>query len=510
MQGVISAGSRPTAEAGAAILAAGGHAVDAAVAASFAVAAGEPTVTSLAGGGMMLVRDGATQEVTVLDFFGNAPQLKQSEVENLDFYSIDLNYGPTTQSFYVGAGSAGVPGNIPGLCTAQERWGRFSLAEVIEPACRLLREGAVLGPRQAALAQFLAPILISQPEPKAIFAPTGRFLESGDSFRLPVLADTLEALADQRWQDFYDGPMRSQMLAQFGPDNGGLLTAEDFDNYQVIERPPLTVKSGDALVYTMPPPAAGGPMIGLMRLLLTEHRAEDFSRERALCAAMATADAARLVGRLATSGADLDWCVHDFRTRIQGSLASPALPGGPPSTTHISVVDQDGNAASVTLSHGESNACLIDGMGIMMNNFLGEDDLLPHGFGTAPTGERLATMMSPTIVEAADGGLHVLGTGGSNRIRTAILQVIGSLIDDGLTPSAAVNEPRLHYEAGVLNAETFGSANVRALKEISSERFVPFEDPHLFFGGVNLASRLRDGRFDGGGDPRRGGHCVIV
>jgi len=510
MKGVISAGSIPTAEAGAAILADGGNAVDAAVAACFAVAAGEPTVTSLAGGGMMLVRHGETGQVEVLDFFGNAPLMAQADVSPLDFYSIDLNYGPTTQSFYVGAGSAGVPGNIPGLCTAQERWGSVSLDEVIRPACVLLREGASLGPRQAALAQFLAPILTNQIPPRAIFAPQGRFLEAGDMFRLPVLADTLEALAAQGWRDYYDGPMRSQMLKQFGPSQGGLLTTEDFDRYAVCTRDPLIVQSGDSTMYTMPPPAAGGPMIGLMRRLMTEFSDEKIDRTRILCAAMATADAARLVGRLANSGPEFDWCADDFRERLTGDLQTPSLNGGPPSTTHISVVDAKGNAASVTLSHGESNACLLDGMGIMMNNFLGEDDLLPHGFGTAAVGERLATMMSPTIVEKTDGTLHVLGTGGSNRIRTAILQVVSALIDEAASPQAAVEAPRIHYEGGVLNAETFGAADLTAMQNIPCDEYVPFDAPHLFFGGVSLASRLTTGALAGGGDPRRGGHCIIV
>ena len=149
-------------------------------------------------------------------------------------------------------------------------------------------------------------------------------------------------------------------------------------------------------------------------------------------------------------------------------------------------------------------------MGIMMNNFLGEDDLLPHGLGTAAPGERLATMMSPTIVERSDGAVYVLGTGGSNRIRTAILQVINALIDDEATPEEAVTRPRLHYEAGVLTAETYGTAPVDALKGIGAESFVTFDAPHLFFGGVNLASRSADGQLCGQGDPRRGGHCIVV
>ena len=119
-------------------------------------------------------------------------------------------------------------------------------------------------------------------------------------------------------------------------------------------------------------------------------------------------------------------------------------------------------------------------------------------------------MMSPSMVSLNDGRIHVLGTGGSNRIRTAILQVIGRLLDDGYLPQDAVDAPRIHYEAGVLNAEFFGDVSEPLLKELAGDRLVQFDAPHLFFGGVQLASKLNDGTLCGGGDPRRGGHVIIV
>ena len=510
MKGVIAAGSQPTAEAGAQILAEGGNAVDAAVGACFAVAAGEPTITSLAGGGMMIIRSGQTGEVQVHDFFGNAPIRSQADHPNLDFHSIDLSYGPTTQSFYVGAGSAGVPGVIPGLCTALENFGSWTLSDVIQPACQVLRNGAVLGPKQAELAVFLEPILTSTPSGRKIFAPHGRYLRAGDRFKLPILAETLESMASAGWSRFYRDSVQTQLIKQFGPESGGLLTQADFDNYQVRNHAPLMIRSGQSEVLTIPPPAAGGPMIALMRILLRSIDSAHTSRELGLCAAMATADAARLTNRLAPSEANELWWRRDFSERLDGPLFVPKMPGGPPSTTHISVVDRQGNAVGVTFSHGESNASAIEGTGIMMNNFLGEEDLLPHGLGTATTGERLATMMSPTLVTKDDGSLFVLGTGGSNRIRTAILQVIGRILDEDTDPASAVRAPRLHFEDGVLTAETFGSADIDSLTRLDTSAFVPFPEPHLFFGGVNVAALNADGTLDGGADPRRGGHCIIV
>ena len=174
MKGVVSAGSIPTAETGARILADGGNAIDAAVGACMAVSAGEPTLTSLAGGGMMILHLAKTNQTIIHDFFGDAPKLKQSEVDGLDFYPIELDYGPTTQRFYVGRGAAGVPGVLPGLCSALDHWGTMPLRDVIAPACRLLRHGAVIGAGQAALAEFLEPILTETEAGRDIFAPDGR------------------------------------------------------------------------------------------------------------------------------------------------------------------------------------------------------------------------------------------------------------------------------------------------------------------------------------------------
>ena len=510
MYGVISAGSTPTAETGAKILANGGNAMDAAVGACFAVAAGEPTLTSLAGGGMMMVHSARTGQTIVHDFFGNAPKLSQAEAVNLDFYPIKLNYGPTTQKFYVGRGAAGIPGVIPGLCSALDRWGTQSLAQVIKPACKLLRDGAIIGAGQAALAQFLKPILTETKASRAIFAPEGDYLDLGTRFKLPVLADTLEDMAGQGWTHFYEGYLRNLILDQFGPDNGGLITAQDMDSYAVMERQPLVLNAGGGQLNTIPLPAAGGPMIGLMRQLFKLDACSNATRERRLCAAMATADYARLHGRLQNDAADFYWCSNDYLARINGSVQGPSQPGGPSCTTHISVVDSSGNAVGVTFSHGESNGRPIGNTGIMMNNFLGEEDLLPKGLGTAAPGQRLATMMSPTIVSTDDGSMFVLGTGGSNRIRTAILQVLGRILDEDMTPAEAVKAPRLHYESGVLNVELFNESEREKFHGIDTSAFVPFDAPHMFFGGVNCAARMANGQLNGGADSRRGGHCIVV
>ncbi len=180
-------------------------------------------------------------------------------------------------------------------------------------------------------------------------------------------------------------------------------------------------------------------------------------------------------------------------------------------TTHISVIDRSGETVSLSLSNGEGNGGLVPGTGIMLNNMLGEEDINPRGFHRWPTDRRLASMMAPTVVHLADGRLAAAGSGGSNRIRTAILQVLSNLVDFGMTARRAVHSPRIHYERGRLGVE--GGYRKREIARLIADypdhRLWPGRN--LFFGGVHTA--LADpaaGRFSGAGDPRRDGVALVI
>jgi len=515
--GAIAAGSEATAEAGVEVLRAGGTAVDAAVAACFATAAGEPTLTSLAGGGVLLYREGGSGRVRFCDFFANAPGLDEAPSEPLDFRAVDLQFGPATQRFHVGAGAAAVPGVVPGLCAAWERWGRLPLREVVRPACRFLREGVVIGPWQAEMFHVLAPILSLTDEGRIQFGTGNRLCGQGDLFRLPLLAEFLEHLAEGDWRKAYRERVEEPVLRHFGCDAGGRIGPRDIDSYQVLFRDPLRFAYRGATVYTSPPPAAGGSLVALMlRLLESEPvgRLEAGGQEHlhALCRAMRVADEARAAGGAEAALAEVTrWVARYCALAAEPLDSAPIAPGGPGSTTHVSVVDGEGNAAAVTFSHGEGNGFLIPGTGIMMNNLMGEEDLFPDGFHRWPSGARLSTMMSPTLVEGGDGSFTVLGSGGANRIRTAITQVVSLLVDHGRPVADAVGAPRAHFEAGVLNVEVAGRPRGGAfLGELGARDVIRFDRPHLFFGGVHAVQRARDKSLTGIGDPRRGGACRVL
>jgi gamma-glutamyltranspeptidase/glutathione hydrolase len=521
MRGAVAAGSDATVAAGAEILEAGGNAVDAAVGACFAVAAGEPTLTSLAGAGVMLYRSGETGEIQFCDFFANAPGLGLggARPDPHDFYAVEVNFGPAVQPFYVGAGSAAVPGAIPGLCTALERWGSMPLHRVIEPACKILREGVVLGAWGAKAVGILEPIMFATEAGRRQFGVDGHIIGEGDRYRLPQLAETLERIASGDWRARYREVIGEPVLRQYGLQAGGWITAEDLDAYRVDFRPPLVSRYRDYAIHTNPPPAAGGLMVLLMLGLLESveelgsYRPGSREQLHALCRAMRVADEARDSGDQGLPMEQFQRALERFRGLEGRPLAAgPAAPGGPGSTTHVSVIDEAGNAASITFSYGEGNGSLVGETGIMMNNLLGEEDLFPGGFHSWPAGKRLATMMCPTLVVSPDGqDVVVMGTGGANRIRTALMQVISNLLDRGLRARPAVEAARVHFEDGVLNAEGFDDPDLeRTLRALGAERVVTFDEPNLFFGGVHLVRRRADGTFSGAGDPRRGGACRVV
>ncbi|MCA9670139.1 MAG: gamma-glutamyltransferase [Myxococcales bacterium] len=533
MKGACAGGAEKTVEAAREILDLGGNAVDALVAACFATPVSEPVLTSLLGGGALIVRSAESGEVRVLDFFTNAPGIGGPPPDaSLDFHTTAIDFGPARQSFQVGRGAAAVPGALPGLCSALERWGSLSLAEVIKPACRMLREGVAMAPLQAFAARVLAPIVMTSESSRRIYAPSGEILAEGETLAIPEVADALEDLSERGYARYHDEVLAPLLLAEFGVERGGRLTRADLDSYRVEVREPLVARYRDRTVYTNPPPALGGKMLTTMlRLLegldvdaLGEHSTVEHTR--VLAQAMRVADAARAAGALdglqgeaGSLGKDAPlrqagpWIEH-FRALVNGNTrldAAPDAPGGPGATTHISVVDSKGNAAGLTFSHGEGCGHVVPELGITMNNMMGEADLHPEGFHRVAPGTRLRTMMSPTLMIADDGTLTVLGSGGANRIRTALLQVISNLVDHRMDPDEAVQSPRVHFESGVLAVELdgrpFGDGGLTAL---GAPELTTFAEHNLFFGGVHMCRRRADGRLDGAGDRRRGGCFTIT
>jgi gamma-glutamyltranspeptidase / glutathione hydrolase len=490
--GMVAAGHPLTAEAGARALREGGNAVDAAVGAVLASWATEPLLTGPGAGGYMLVA-GAGEEPTLLDFFVEAPGRGADPSQRADLLPCEVSFGDAVQVFNCGPASCGAYGMTAGLAAALERWGSLDAAALAAPAAAMAREGVALSAAQAHVFDILEPILVSTPESRAAFAPDGPLLREGDRFRSPELADTIERFGAEGAAPFYSGDLAEAVVDWVGA-GGGQLTRADLAAYEPAARTPVRAAYRGREVLTNPPPSAGGTLLALAMARLDE-RSDGAPSAVDIVAVMEEAQALR-------TPAFAEGLVEPgFADRLLASRLG--------STTHISVLDADGRACSVTCTNGEGSGVVVPGTGIHVNNVMGEQDLNPLGFFTYPSGRRMPSMMAPTVVLGTDGEVElVLGSAGSNRIRSAILQVIVGVVDHGLQAHDAVLAPRAHFEDDLVYIEPGVDAD--ALRE-AGRQVLAFRDLNLFFGGVQAVERDRaTGAVSGAGDPRRGGAAVAA
>jgi gamma-glutamyltranspeptidase/glutathione hydrolase len=485
--GVVAAGHPLTAEAGAQVLRGGGNAVDAALAAMLTSFVAEPLLTGLGAGGYMLVAP-AGGEPVLLDFFVAAPRREA----RAPLVAVDVSFGDAVQVFHIGAASCGTYGTPAGICAAAERFGTIPLADLVAPAAALARDGVVINAEQQYVFEILEPIYSATPEARELFMPDGRRPHAGDVFRDAPLADSLERLGAEGDAPFYEGDIGA-LICDYVCSQGGALSREDLVGYRAAPREPVRVRYRGRDVLTNPPPSAGGTLLAYALALL--ERAPGPPGSLALVRAMERAQAERTPEFL--SGLGEPGFLERFMATRLGS------------TTHISVLDGDGWACAVTCTNGEGSGIVVPGTGVHLNNMMGEQDLSPLGFFTHPPGRRLPSMMAPTVVLGTDGAPELaLGSAGSNRIRSALLQVIANVIDRGMSAAAAVEAPRLHFEDGLVYAEP--GIEAEPLEE-AGYRMAWFRDRNLFFGGCQAVERHPGtGTVDGGGDPRRGGAVVAA
>ncbi len=281
MKGIVAAGHELTARAGVEMLSSGGNAFDAAVAASFASFICESALTSPAGGGFFMAHPrgagGGGDAVRLYDFFTDVPGMhrmpgrggtegKGAGKEEINFFSVSINFAGTLQSLHIGEGSAAVPGTVAGLNEVYKNHCTLPLKTLLAPAIRYARHGVELNACQASFNDILSPMLDASEESRVVYAPGGRFLERGDTIVNTAMADTFEHLAIEGLERFYDGDIASSIIEGFGEK--GLITAEDLLAYRVKERRPLTLGYRGRRIFTNPPPSSGGCLIAFALKLL--------------------------------------------------------------------------------------------------------------------------------------------------------------------------------------------------------------------------------------------------
>jgi gamma-glutamyltranspeptidase / glutathione hydrolase len=444
----VAAGHPATAQAGAEILADGGTAADAAIAMCLASCVAETLMTGLLGGGHAIWWDG--RRGGLLDCFVAVP----AAVGDMD--DLPIEFGEEVVHYRVGPGSCGVPGLPAGLAALHEAGGRLPWKRLVEPARALARDGTSLPPRHAACLAMLEE-LMTLSRGAALYAPDGRLLGADSVVRQPGLVDTLDCLADEGARSAYRGSLAETLLAI----DGVTLTWDDLAAYRAEWREPVREQWLGRQVLTRA--GLSGIPETLGRLPRLADRPET---ERVLA----------LVDALgATDGAE----GH---------------------TTNLVAVDAAGRACVLTTSLGVGAGVWTPGFDLHLNSMLGETDLAVGGL--AP-GERMESMMAPTLVLDHHGLELAIGAAGGTRLRTALVSALAGVVDEGLTPQDAVDRPRVHPAGNTVHAEPGVDEQALEQLELQKRDVVRWDELHHFFGGVSCI-----GRGGGAGDPRRDGAAI--
>ena len=504
MRGVVAAGHPQSAEAGAAVLREGGNAVDAAVAAVLTSWVTESPLTGPGAGGFMLVHS-AAGENRLLDFFVAAPGKGLEKVEPAALEPIDVHFSAEAiQVFNIGPSSCGVYGNPAGVAEALERFGTMPLSALVERPARAAREGVELTPMAAVFLEILAPILTATPEAAAIYAPEGQLLKTGDTIRMPDLGDLLERLGAEGPGFLYEGELAAR-VSGWVLERGGLLTEADLASYAPVDRDAARARYRGREVLTNPPPSSGGILIAYALDLL-----ERLGRPpgvRTLIEVMDRTNRERTEEFV--QGLHAEGYLERFLHKEALESAASELGSRLGSTTHLSVLDAEGNCASVTCSNGSCSGVVVPDTGIHLNNMLGEFDLAP-GTAVARPGVRFTSMMSPSLVLREGRPRLVVGSAGSLRLRGAILQIIVNVVGHGLAVDEAIERPRLHLDDSHVHCE--GGNDPAELDRLESWGYelVRWRRRNLFFGGAAGVEFREDGTLAAAGDARRGGHGLVV
>jgi gamma-glutamyltranspeptidase / glutathione hydrolase len=449
MRAGVAAGHPATAAAGLEILADGGTAADAAVAACLASCVAETVMTGLLGGGHALWWD--RREARLLDCFVTVPSRLGGMRE------LPVPFGEEVVHYAVGPASCAVPGLPAGLEALWRAGGRLPWPRLVEPALRLARTGVDMPSAHAACLAMLEPVM-TLGRGAELYAPGGRLLADGDRLDQPGLVTSLEALASEGAASAYRGTVGEALLAV----EGVAVTPGDLAAYKVVWDVPVRGAWAGAHIHTR------GGLAGVRELL----------------------------GRLPP--------LRDLPETERVLRFVEALDGWPPGpdghTTNLVTVDGDGRACVLTTSLGLGSGDFLPGLDLHLNSMLGEVDLVREPL---VPGERMASMMAPTLALDREGPVLAIGAAGGTRLRTALVGVAAGILDVGLEPPDAVERPRFHRAGEVVNSEP--GVDEVALARLEESGFTVRRWPalHHYFGGVSLV-----GRAGLAADPRRGGAAV--
>jgi gamma-glutamyltranspeptidase / glutathione hydrolase len=449
MRAGVAAGHPATCDAGLEVLADGGSAADAAVAACLAGCVAESVMTGLLGGGHGLYWDAAAGRARNLDCFVAVPSGTGGVLKELA-----VPFGEELVHYAVGAASFGVPGVPAGLDALWREHGRLPWGRLVEPALRIAREGPVVPFAHARCLAMLAPVFTLD-EGARIYAPGGRLLAEGDRVDQPGLVTALELVRDEGAATVYRGTVAEAVL-ELCEDRAGIVRREDLEAYEARWSEPVEVAFRGTRMLT---------------------RAGLSGVPEALAALPPTPDAAARVLALV----DL--------------LATDRDHGG--DTTNVTTVDPEGNVCVLTTTLGLGSGDWVPGLDLHLNSMLGERDLVR---GALEPGTRMGSMVAPSLAVDERGPVLAIGSAGGTRLRTALVGVAAAVLEEGVDPQEAVDRPRAHPVAGIVNAEPGVPEEALAELERRGWAIRRWPETHHYFGGVSAI-----GRSGGAADPRRSG-----
>jgi gamma-glutamyltranspeptidase/glutathione hydrolase len=473
-RGAIATAHPLASEAGAAVLRAGGNAVDAAVAAAFALSVVENQSSGIGGGGFALVWDARARKVHAIDFREVAPGRARPDM-------FARNGEPAARRSLDGGLAVAVPGAVRGYAELARRFGSKPLSELVGPAAVLAEKGfkvgrgyadsasrrlACLAADRAATREFLGRGPDGKPAP----------LQPGALLVRRELGATLREIGRKGADAFYRGPLADRIVAAVQA-RGGVLSKEDLARYAVRERTPVEGSYRGRRIASFPPPSSGGAiLIALLQALEGESPTAGGYRPERFLHAMIEVEK-RLFARRATAFADPELAPSVERAVAElvspdsaralraaiGERATPADAIAPapeaPNTTHVSVVDAEGNAVALTttVNYWFGSCVVVPGTGILLNDEMDDFDAAPgvpnayglvgSGLNAPAPGKRPLSSMAPTFLFDPQGRLElVVGSPGGSTIPTTVAQVIVHWVDDGMPLDEALAAPRLHHQ----------------------------------------------------------------
>jgi len=512
---VVVSGHDVTTQAAESVLREGGNAFDAVIAGYFTACFAEPMLASVAGGGFLMLQPSG-QKARVIDAFVQTPRMHRP-LSDLDVEAVKLDFGATTQTFNIGWGTVATPGMVRGVYRLNKELGRVPIRELIHAALEIGRQPIAINDCQAEIFKTVMPVCVTRESAARHFSciDTSKQLgATGQALDFTALADTLDVLAVEGEEFFYRGEIAA-LFDHHSKHGGGSIGLLDLERYEAIVRDVETVNLAEASVSLTPAPSAGGVLVAFGLALADasdglNSGTTEIDNLRYLIDIMRATGEARLD---CTEPDGYDWpdaekiLAPAYLQRWQQTISQRARAWR--GTTHLSVIDHSGNIASLSTSNGAGCGELLGATGIMPNNMLGETDLSPRGLFNWDLNSRMSSMMTPAIISRADGSRTTLGSGGSNRIRTALLQVMVNLELLNMPLEQAINAPRIHADDEQLRVEGGWSDAVRSHLEAQFPDAHCFDGLSFYFGGVHAASCGPSG-VDGSGDSRRGGCAVLI